>query len=224
MAYLRKKSASQGYSACAFPLFVPTISCTALLDDPHTRVVEPPECPDSDSVAIGMRFRRMTAKRGFRGRATEGRSKCSATWDTEPSKSSYSSGCRVRCGENRYDVSFGRVADLLHPPPFSLSGSPFVRGAAERGRTSERRSCIRLPVIPFRHETRSRESVCSCGFLRIGTGVDCFCSDVEFVMSGYGTAIDYLFPVLVAVDPGYRTGRGGMPRSAASFPGAVTSG
>lgn len=149
MAYLRKKSASQGYSACAFPLFLPTISCTALLDDPRMRVVEPPECPDSDSVAIGMRFRRMTAKRGFRGRATEGRSKCSATWDTEPSKSSYSSGCRVRCGENRYDVSFGRVADLLHPPPFSLSGSPFVRGAAERGRTSEGRSCIRPPVIPF---------------------------------------------------------------------------
>ena len=96
-----------------------------------------------------MRFRRMTAKRGFRGRATEGRPKCSATWDTEPSKSLYSFGCRVRCGENRYDVSFGRVADLLHPPPFSLSGSPFVRGAAERGRTSEGRSCIRPPVIPF---------------------------------------------------------------------------
>lgn len=74
------------------------------------------------------------------------------------------------------------------------------------------------------YEIRSRGSVCSGGFLRIGTGVDCYCSDVEFVMSGYGTAIDYLFPVLAAVDPGYRTGRGGMPRSAASFPGAVTSG
>ena len=39
MAHLRKKSASQDYSACAFPLFLPTISCTALLDEPHTRVV-----------------------------------------------------------------------------------------------------------------------------------------------------------------------------------------
>lgn len=167
MAYLRKKSASQGYSACAFPLFLPTISCTALLDDPHTRVVEPPECPESDSFAIGMRFRRMTAKRGFRGRATEGRPKCSATWDTEPSKSLYSFGCRVRCGENRYDVSFGRVADLLHPPPFSLSGSPFVRGAAERGRTSEGRSCIRPPVIPFGRTRPVRGEACaaagSCG-------------------------------------------------------------
>ena len=127
----------------------------------------PPECPDSDSVAIGMRFRRMTAKRGFRGRATEGRPKCSATWDTEPSKSLYSFGCRVRCGENRYDVSFGRVADLLHPPPFSLSGSPFVRGAAERGRTSEGRSCIRPPVIPFGRTRPVRGEACaaagSCG-------------------------------------------------------------
>lgn len=168
MAYLRKKSASQGYSACAFPLFLPTISCTALLDDPHTRVVEPPECPDSDSVAIGMRFRRMTAKRGFRGRATEGRSKCSATWDTEPSKSSYSSGCRVRCGENRYDVSFGGGADVLYPPPslFSIRKSVCTR-AAERGRMSEGRSCIRLPVIPFGSTRSVRGEACaaagSCG-------------------------------------------------------------
>lgn len=167
MAHLRKKSASQDYSACAFPLFLPTISCTALLDEPHTRVV-----PASGMSGFGFgcdrdAFPSYDCEKGFRGRATEGRPKCSATWDTEPSKSLYSFGCRVRCGENRYDVSFGRVADLLHPPPFSLSGSPFVRGAAERGRTSEGRSCIRPPVIPFGRTRPVRGEACaaagSCG-------------------------------------------------------------